>query len=213
MLIKIRQNFFKRKNLFFADWFQNVFIRAMSKTLESKSVISNNFNKTTDSNSTRLKRTYAQSLSESEVLNQLKEDEERVKRQKQQKEEKKSAAEVRKQQKVLEQDIKRKEKEESAAKRKLAQEQKMAEAEAKKIARAEEQMKKLKAKQEKQEALLLKLASKVKVEPHQEDNSSCSICKQNVLSVKCSKCFSWYCSNCSNTSQASSISLCIKCYI
>jgi uncharacterized protein YqcC (DUF446 family) len=88
MLIKIRQNFFKCKNLFFADWFQNVFIRAMSKTLESKSVISNNFNKTTDSNSTRLKRTYAQSLSESEVLNQLKEDEERVKRQKQQKEEK-----------------------------------------------------------------------------------------------------------------------------
>jgi len=57
-------------------------------------------------------------------------------------------------------------------------------------------------------ALKLKLASKVKVEPQQEDNSGCSICKQNVLSVKCSKCFSWYCSN---TSQASSVSLCIKC--
>ena len=60
-------------------------------------------------------------------------------------------------------------------------------------------------------ALKLKLASKVKVEPQQEDNSGCSICKQNVLSVKCSKCFSWYCSNCSNTSQTLSISLCIKC--
>jgi hypothetical protein len=60
----------------------------VSKTLESKSKFTSKSNKTKDSKSKRVlvvERTFAQNLSETEVLNQLKEDEERDKKKKKKK--------------------------------------------------------------------------------------------------------------------------------